>query len=77
MSVRAPWNLIEAERAELERAARRSSKPQTPVQWCRVILLDDGKRLTQAETGERRSRCARRPCSVAESVPVAYASGHA
>lgn len=52
MGTRTPLNLSEAERAELERVARRPSTPQALATRCRVILLDDREDMTFAEIGE-------------------------
>lgn len=52
MGTRTPLNLTETERVELERVARRPSTPQALAQRCRVVLLDDGEKLTYAEIGE-------------------------
>lgn len=53
MSVRAPLNLTETERSELERVARRPSTPQALAQRCCVVLLDDREDMTLAEIGEQ------------------------
>lgn len=52
MGRQTPLKLTEAERAELERAARRPSTPQALATRCRVILLDDRNDMTYAQIGE-------------------------